>query len=279
MVDHLDLRYRPIVYDVAISVDQIQQWAADDAQAGGTRTRAAEAGRRGGRASSQVVRGDTLSPLPQGESPQVSRGDKLSPQETDPSRGDNGGGSGVTNHASRGDSGVTRTVIEPSREPSSSSPTPERAPASTHVAGGGRADHSVAAAVDVLPEPVRDHPSVIPSAIARRIQLLDQLGWPRTEIRRRLAGVETADAPGAAALTRLDALTRQDPPRSPPKRPAWCGQCDQRTRLREDPQGDDRPYRCPECHPSTAAASRSHSPTCRSRATPQPIDEHTRPAC
>ncbi|HEX6326311.1 MAG TPA: helix-turn-helix domain-containing protein [Jiangellaceae bacterium] len=72
MVDHLDLRYRPIVYDVAISVDQIQQWAADDAQAGGTRTRAAEAGRRGGRASSQVVRGDTLSPLPKGESPQVS---------------------------------------------------------------------------------------------------------------------------------------------------------------------------------------------------------------
>jgi hypothetical protein len=27
----------------------------------------------------------------------------------------------------------------------------------------------------------------------------------------------------------------------------WCGECDEKTRQREDPEG--RPYRCPSCHP------------------------------
>lgn len=36
-------------------------------------------------------------------------------------------------------------------------------------------------------------------------------------------------------------------------RPAWCGNCDERTRLREGPEG--APYRCPTCHPLAAAAS------------------------
>jgi hypothetical protein len=53
--------------------------------------------------------------------------------------------------------------------------------------------------LDVLPEPVRDHPSVIPSALTRRLQVLERRGWPRADIRRRLVGIETADKPGAAA--------------------------------------------------------------------------------
>jgi hypothetical protein len=64
MVDHLDPRYRPIVYDIAMSPEQIRQWATGAGPSSGTRTRAAEAGRRGGQASSQVVRGDNLSPQP-----------------------------------------------------------------------------------------------------------------------------------------------------------------------------------------------------------------------
>jgi hypothetical protein len=48
MVDHLDPRYRPIVYDVAMSADQIQQWATSSGPPSGNRTRAADAGRRGG---------------------------------------------------------------------------------------------------------------------------------------------------------------------------------------------------------------------------------------
>ena len=253
MVDHLDPRYRPIVYDVAMSVDQIQQRAADDAQPSGTRTRAAEAGRRGGQASSQLSRGDNLSPLPDDESQQISKGENLSPLKTG-HRGDNGGNSGVTNSAARGDSCVTRTIQEPPTEPSSSSPATASAPAAPATRQGGKInDQSPADALDLLPETVRNHSSVIPSAIAKRVQALD--GWPRTEIRRRLAGVETADRPGAAALTRLDALATQNPPSPTPPRPRWCGQCDQRTRLREDPLRDGRPYRCPECHPQTTATA------------------------
>ena len=250
MVDHLDPRYRSIVYDVAMSREQIRQWAAGAGPSSGNRFRAAQAGRRGGRASSQVSRGDNLSPLPEDASPQASRGDTLSPLETG-ARGDGGGGSGVTDHAPRGDAGVTRTFIEPSQEPSSSSPATERATASADAAGGGRAVDPLVDAVDVLsvlPEPVRDHPSVLPSALARRLQILERRGWPRAEIRKRLTGIETADTPGAVAMTRLTDLAELAPPAARPKRPPWCRHCNERTRLVE-PEHDDKPYRCPHCHP------------------------------
>src|SRR5690606_19507380 len=78
MVDHLDPRYRPIVYDIAMSAEQIRQWAASTGPEAGNRARAAKARRRGGRVSSQLSRGDNLSPLDNG------------------SRGDTDGGSGVT---------------------------------------------------------------------------------------------------------------------------------------------------------------------------------------
>jgi hypothetical protein len=35
MVDHLDPRYRPIVYDVAMSAEQVDQWAAEPGPSGG----------------------------------------------------------------------------------------------------------------------------------------------------------------------------------------------------------------------------------------------------
>lgn len=152
------------------------------------------------------------------------------------------------------DTGVTRTVIQSSLEPSSSSPTPERAPAPVVDVGGGINCGIVADVFDVLPEPVRDHPSVVPSAIARRVRTLDQRGWPRPQVRERLAGIETADKPGAAALTRLDNLAALAPPRPRPARPQWCGQCDERTWLRESAH-DDRLYRCPDCHPRTTPKS------------------------
>ena len=68
MVDHLDPRYRPIVYDVAMYPEQIHQWAAGADPDTGNRARAADAGRRGRGASPQVVRGDNLSPQPEDES-------------------------------------------------------------------------------------------------------------------------------------------------------------------------------------------------------------------
>lgn len=34
---------------------------------------------------------------------------------------------------------------------------------------------------------------------------------------------------------------------------SWCGECEERTRMREDPE-TERPYRCPGCHPRRAEA-------------------------
>jgi hypothetical protein len=68
-------------------------------------------------------------------------------------RGDNVGGSGVTNHAARGDTAVTRNVLEPSLEPSSSPPAPGRTLAPAVVAGGGLNNGIVADVLAVLPEP------------------------------------------------------------------------------------------------------------------------------
>ena len=42
------------------------------------------------------------------------------------------------------------------------------------------------------------------------------------------------------------AAGRASPP-GPPAAAAWCGQCDERTRMREDANGN--PYHCPECSP------------------------------
>lgn len=50
------------------------------------------------------------------------------------------------------------------------------------------------------------------------------------QVRERLAGIETADMPGAVALTRLDNLAALAPPQPRPTRPQWRGQCDERTR-------------------------------------------------
>lgn len=199
-----------------------------------------------------------MSPLPGNASPQVGRGDNLSPLDNG-SRGDTDGDSAATNHAARGDSRVTRTVLEPSLEPSSSPPAPGRALAPAVVAGGGGIDSGIVADVlDVLPEPVRDHPSIVPSAIARRVWTLEQRGWSRPQVRERLAGIETADKPGAAALTRLDNLAALAPPQPSPARPRWCGRCDERTRLRELAHAD-RLYRCPDCHPRTTPKPANHA--------------------
>lgn len=116
-------------------------------------------------------------------------------------------------------------------------------------------DRSPADALDLLPQTIRNHPSVIPGAIAKRVQVLYDLGWAEAEVRKQMVGVETAATPGAAILTRLDALARRDPSSPPVPHPRWCGQCDQRTRMREDQLRDNRPYRCPECHPRTTRAA------------------------
>jgi hypothetical protein len=95
MVDHLDPRYRPIVYDVAMSARQIDHWVAETPQTSGARARAAEAGRRGRQTSAQVDWDDKLSPQPDTEPRrrQLSRGDNSPPPDGE-MRGDSGDVSG-----------------------------------------------------------------------------------------------------------------------------------------------------------------------------------------
>jgi hypothetical protein len=72
-------------------------------------------------------------------------------------RGDSSGDSRVTDHAARGDTDVTQTVQEPSKEPSSSS----RSVTTLSSAGGGSAASTRDDPLEVLPASVRNHPSIV----------------------------------------------------------------------------------------------------------------------
>jgi hypothetical protein len=97
LVDHLPGNRRPIVYEVAMSEEQRQQWLTE--------------GRTADRRDSYKSAGQRATDA---------GGDNLSPQE-EPARGDNGDQVGVTDQAPRGGQDVTQTVSEPSLEPSESS--------------------------------------------------------------------------------------------------------------------------------------------------------------
>lgn len=130
-------RYRPISYEVAMTEATAQTWALTRSDEG-RRQIAAAHGRRSGSTSSQLSRGDNLTPLAGTEPTESSlpsvaalRGDKLSPLQVVDNypRGDNlsplkavdNHGSGVTSRAVRGDtgdaSGVTPVSPKPSIEP------------------------------------------------------------------------------------------------------------------------------------------------------------------
>jgi hypothetical protein len=72
------------------------------------------------------------------------------------------------------------------------------------------------------------------------------------------AAISNGDAPVLIAEAR-QRLAQGDAMREMLGRPVhgarreWCGQCLEHSRLREDDNG--HPYRCPDCHPLTAAAS------------------------
>jgi hypothetical protein len=67
-------------------------------------------------------------------------------------------------------------------------------------------------------------------------EIRDARAWLRTIVRK-----------GDASALIADARNRSAPM---PPRPAWCGQCDERTRQRD--AHTDHPSRCPDCHPLAA---------------------------
>lgn len=75
-------------------------------------------------------------------------------------------------------------------------------------------------------------------------------GWARARLAMlAMAADPESQAPGRLAHDGPWWNQRAATP-APPPRPAWCGECDERTRL----TGGDQPGRCPRCHPLRAAS-------------------------
>jgi hypothetical protein len=65
--------------------------------------------------------------------------------------------------------------------------------------------------------------------------------------------------PYAVLAARLSSAELPSPPGQRTARPPWCGECDERTRRREDAQGSDA-GRCPACHPLADTMAAEESP-------------------
>lgn len=88
--------------------------------------------------------------------------------------------------------------------------------------------------------------------LAPKVDLLLANGWVAGELLRRLtAGIDSAHSPAGALVRRLEGLPLPKGVQAAAK-PPWCGECDERTRMRETP--DDKVIRCRECHPQRVAA-------------------------
>ena len=85
-------------------------------------------------------------------------------------------------------------------------------------------------------------------------QRLALLGWDQDRLREVVHDHDWTNAGAGAVVTWLRELTEPPPAPVPPRpRPAWCGDCDQASRLLVDEQG--RPRRgqaCPTCSPALA---------------------------
>lgn len=102
-----------------------------------------------------------------------------------------------------------------------------------------------------LPERFRPDRDTI-DRLASKVDLLLAAGWSEEDLRRRLtAGADSDYSPVVAVVRRLERFPL--PKGTPaPERPAWCGECDEHTRQRENDQG--LPYRCPRCNPRAVSA-------------------------
>jgi DNA-binding MarR family transcriptional regulator len=88
-------------------------------------------------------------------------------------------------------------------------------------------------------------------AITRLAPKLDVLladgEWTEDRLRRQLTGgIDSAHNPAGVVVRRIEGLPLPKGTAAPSK-PHWCGECDERTRQRENEQG--LPFRCPQCHP------------------------------
>lgn len=102
-----------------------------------------------------------------------------------------------------------------------------------------------------LPPRFQPDPATI-ARLAPKVDVLLAAGWSAADLARRFtAGADSEHNPVGAVARRIE---RFPLPKGvqPPSKPAWCGKCDEHTRMREKPD-TGLPYRCPACHPKAVA--------------------------
>jgi hypothetical protein len=188
----------------------------------------------------------------------------VQPLHPAPGPGCNQGGDGVQLTQPRG----AAVAPEPSKEPSVEPPAaPERVREATVVVGqgGGSIGEFFAALGDAW--------ILTPAQRARLVPAVEaglSSGWSPAELAAftgaNMSGVRN---PFAVLAARLSPAELPDRPQPSPPRPPWCGNCDERTRRREDGTGADA-GRCPACHP-LAGKEEPTEPVSRSAASGPPI--------
>lgn len=114
-------------------------------------------------------------------------------------------------------------------------------------------DPEVAAAVVLadVPEQAQPRDRV---GLGRVVAAGLERGWTPEGIRAALAEQQHSYSRigGGATLRAIEAICNRQPPSRHRRKPAWCGHCDERTRMAES-EYDGRPSlkRCPDCHPLT----------------------------
>ena len=161
---------------------------------------------------------------------------------------------GVQAARERGAAAAPEPYEEPPAEPSAfPARLAEVLPGDHDLPGGGRMDEFFDALGDAWRLTAAQRGRLGPAVAAAL-----RAGWAPAELAAatgaNIAGVRSRYAVLAA---RLSAAELPEPPRtvSPPPRPPWCGDCDQRTRRREAADGADA-GRCPACHPLAGTAPR-----------------------
>lgn len=101
-----------------------------------------------------------------------------------------------------------------------------------------------------------------PAGVRSACRTLAADGWTPDELAAVVRANDWTGARGGAVVAYLRGLTLADRPRGARegarKRPDWCGRCDERTRLVEEPQSG-RQRRCPDCHPLASKTRRTTS--------------------
>ena len=153
---------------------------------------------------------------------------------------------------------------EPSQEPPSDPAHASAAAEVCHLAGGRLIEEFFAGL-----DPAWQLTLVQQSRIAAAIRTALISGWTPRALAAYVGSNTTGVRNCYAVLTaRLSPAELPAPPGPRSSRPPWCGDCDERTRRRQAPDGADA-GRCQDCHPLAAKVTSAQSlPTGRKRLLP-----------